>query len=91
MGILYKGARVAVEVDGLLGVEEHSLLRVDLEDEILQGAQTDGVVQPVGLLGRQVLGLAEFIGDSLGGGHHLVHEVVGVDHRALTRLHLAIG
>ena len=90
MGVLHKRACVAVEVDGLLRVEEHGLLRVDLEDEILQGTEADGVVKLVGLLGREVFGLAQFVGDRLGRGHHLVHKVVSVDNGALAALHLAV-
>ena len=39
MGVLDEGARVAVGVDGLAGVEQHGLPGVHLEDEILEGTQ----------------------------------------------------
>ena len=90
VGVLHKRTRVAIEVDGLLRIEEHCLLRINLEDEILQGTESDGVIEFVGLFRRKVFGLAKFVGNDPGCGHHLIHKVIRIDHRALTRLHLAI-
>ena len=44
VGVLHKRTRVAVEVDGLLWIEEHGLLGIDLQDKILQGTQSNGVI-----------------------------------------------
>ena len=61
MGVLDEGAGVAVEVDGLLGVEEHGLLGVHLNDEILQGAKADYMVQAGLFFVGKVCELAAFL------------------------------
>ena len=41
IGVLNEGTCVAVEVNGLFGVEEHVLSGIHFEDEVFEGTQTD--------------------------------------------------
>ena len=91
IGVLYERTRVAVEVDTLLGVEQHVFAGVDLEQEVLEGAHAHDachlvlfVLGHVGVLVSLVNGLACL-------GYHACHQVVGVNHRTLAALHFAVG
>ena len=84
-----KGPVLPFEVDGFLRVEEHRLLGVDLDDEVLEGAQADHVVQPFLLFLADVRELAAFLGGLLRLLVHALDEVVGIDDGSLAGLHLA--
>ena len=90
MGILDERSRVSVEVDGFLRVEEHRLLRIHLDDEILQGAEPYHPEQFVLLLLIHIFKLSELQRCLLCCIVHLLNEVIGIHHRALTGLHLAL-
>ena len=89
VGVLDKGTGVAVEVDRLLGVKEHVLARVDLQQEILKGTESDFAGHLGGLVGRH---LVQMVCGHFGGAlHHGLDQIVGIDNRSLTALHLAFG
>ena len=92
MSVLDEGARVAVEVDALLGVEEHILARVDLQNKVFQGTHSHDAGYLVALLGRDALELVHLVLAHLACVlNHLSHQVVGIDHRSLARFHLSVG
>ena len=91
VGVLNERPSVAIEVDRLLGVEGHVLPRVDLQDEVFQGAEADDADDVVRLLAAEAVELAELVGDVARCGDHLVHQVVRIDDGALAALHLALG
>ena len=80
---------LAVEVDGLLGVEEHGLLGVYLDDEVLEGAKANHVIELLTLRLGDIGQLAAFLGGFLRLFVHALDEVVGVYHRSLAGFHLA--
>ena len=83
MSILDERTCIAVEVDRLLRVEEHCLLRVDLEDEVLQCSKADHSEESILLLGRKVVDLAELHRSLLGGVVHVCNEVVSINYCSL--------
>ena len=91
IGVLDKGACVPVEVNAFLGVEGHVLTRVNLEDEVLQRAQAYTASDFGSFFCRHILALTLLFGDGTGRSDHLVHEVIGIDDRTFTALHLAVG
>ena len=91
IGILDEGTRVAIEVDGLRGIEEHVLSCIHLEDEVLQRAKTDDPRHVLTLLLRHLRTLALLVADLAGVADHLGYQLVGIDDRSLAALHLAIG
>ena len=91
VGVLDKGACVPVEVNTLLGVEGHVLARVNLEDEVLQRAQTYTASDFGGFFSGHILALTLLFGDGSCCSDHLVHKVIGIDDRTFTALHLAVG
>ena len=50
MGILNEWAGVAVNINALRRIEEHTLLRIHFEDEVFQSAHSELLVQNAGLL-----------------------------------------
>ena len=91
MRVLDERTGVAVEIDGFARVEKHRLARIDLEDEILQRAEREHLEELVLLLLRHSFEFAQFQRGLFRRGVHTVEEVVGVDHRAFARFHLAFG
>ena len=91
IGVLDEGTGVAVEVDGLAGVEQHGLPGVHLKDEILQRTQANHAQHIVTLVLGDTLQAARLISHIGGSGNHLVHEFVGIDHSTLAGLHLTVG
>ena len=59
MGVLDEWSRVAVEIDGLFRVEKHRLLRIHLDDEILESSKAYHVIEFVLVFVRHV---GEFAG-----------------------------
>jgi hypothetical protein len=91
MSVLDERTCVAVEVDRLFGVEEHVLAGVDLEDEVFQGTHSHDAGNLL-LLGLRHVGiLASLVADTASIADHQFHQVVGIDHRTLAALHLAVG
>ena len=88
--ILDERAGVAVEIDGLLGVEEHFLLGIDLQDEILQRPEPYRMIEPVLFLLREFSQLSALVRSGLRLLVHLLDKVVGVHHGPLPGLHLAL-
>ena len=87
-----EGPCIAVEVDRLIGVEEHVLARIYLQNEVFQRTHTHLAGYLVGLsLGDIGQGVDFIAGYLLGFAHHGIHQVIGIDHRALATLHLAVG
>ena len=91
VGVLDEGARVTVEVDALGGVEEDVLTGVHLEQEILQRTHAHDAGRLSLVLLAQVGKLAQGVAGRAGLRHHLLDQIVGVHHRALAALHLAVG
>ena len=91
MGVLDEGTRVAVEVDRLARIEEHRLLGIHLEDEVLQGTQTYHRRYSLGLLLRAAVELTQLGRHLARGLDHVGNQVVGIHYRTLARLHLALG
>ena len=59
MSILNERACISVEIDRLLRIEEHGLLRIHLEYEILEGTETDHSEQRILLLFRKIIDLSK--------------------------------
>ena len=91
MGVLDKGAGVAVEVDRLARVEEHRLARIDLQNKIFQCAEAHHVADVGDFPFAQAVELAQLLRHFAGRGDHLADQVVGVHHRSFARFHLAFG
>lgn len=91
VGVLYERAGIAVEVYRFLGIESHILTRVDLQQEIFQRSEPHGLRNLVDLLRGATVKLAQLGRHAAGRGHHLIHQVVGIDDSAFTALHLAFG
>ena len=70
MGILDEGARVAVEVDGLFGIEEHVLAGIHLEDEVFQGTHAHDAGNLVALFLADVIKLSQLFARLSGIGNH---------------------
>ena len=90
VGILDKRTGIAVEVDRLLGVEQHILACINLEDEILKGTQSHDACNLAALLVGHIVKLAEFLACLLCVGNHSGNEVVGINNSTLAALHLTI-
>ena len=80
-----------LQVDAGRRVEEHALLRVHLQQEVLERRQADPFEEPGLLLVAEAVQLAQLLPGLAGLLHHLVHQVVGVHHGALSALHLPAG
>ena len=91
VSILDERTGIAIEVDGFLGVERHVLAGIYLQNEILQRTQTYDAGDVIGLGLRQTVQLTQLATGFLGGVDHLFHQVVSIDYRTLTALHLAFG
>ena len=90
VGVLDERSRVAVEVDRLAGVKQHRLLGVYLEDEVFEGAQSDHRRDSVRLLLGTSVEFAQLGRHLAGRRDHAFDQIVGIDHRALARFHLAL-
>ena len=82
---------MALQIDAGGGVEEHALLRVHLQEEVLQRGQADHLVQGRLLRLAEVVQLAELLAHAARLAHHFVDQVVCVNHGAFAALHLAAG
>ncbi len=89
VGVEAVGPGAPLELDRLLRVEVDRGARVEVENVVLQRRQADDL-GPLGDVAVAQLGPS--LADGVGGeAHHLVDQVVGVDHLALAALHLALG
>ena len=90
-GVLDERAGVTVEVDGLRGIEEHVLARINLEDEVFQRTETDFAGNLVGFCLGDTLQRVDFIlTDFVRVIHHLIHQIIGINHGAFTGFHLTV-
>ena len=89
--VLDKRPRVAVEVDAFLGVEEHVLACVHLKQEVFQRAQPHDACHFGALLLVHVGKLAGLFHRCACLCNHARNQVVGIYHRSLAALHLAVG
>ena len=88
IGVLDEWPGVAVEVDTLGRIEEHVLAWVNLEDEVLERTHAYDACHLTLLVDGHSL---EAVACHCHGVvDHLVHQVVGIDHRSLARLHFAV-
>ena len=86
-----EGTCVTVEINGLSRVEEHILTRIDLEDEVLERTQTYFTSDFVCLVGSDTLqGIDLVLADLTCVFDHLLHQIIGIDYRTLTALHLTV-
>ena len=90
IGVLYERTCVTVEIDTLLRVEEHILAGVNLEDEVLQCAETHDACYLVLLLLAHVIKLAQFVARLACVLYHGSHEFVSIHHSSLAALHLSV-
>ena len=90
MGVLDERTGIAVEVDGFLGIEEHGLLGVHLDDEIFQGSQTERAEELVLLLSAHVGQLAELQRGLFCCVVHLLQQIVRIHDSPLAGLHLTL-
>ena len=91
MGILNERACIAIEVNGLLGIEQHIFPCINLQDEIFEGTHADNAGNLLALILGHVVELTQLHRGLVSILHHQVHQVIGIDNRSLTALHLAIG
>ena len=91
MRILNERPRVPLQAHRLFGVEEHALLGVYFEQVVFQRAHAQHVVKLLQLGIGQAFGFAFFEGGGFGGGNHVAHQLIGVDHGALAGFHFAGG
>ena len=89
VAVLNERTSVAVEINGLFGVEHHSLSRIYLQNKVLKGSVAQNAVE-LSLLGfAEPLSLAKLFTQGAGRGLHFVQQVVGVDYGAFARLHFS--
>ena len=91
VGVLDEGTCVTIEIDALLGVEQHVLSGIHLQDEILEGSHTNDAGNLATLLLSHIVELAQFHRSLIGIADHQFHQVVSINHSAFATLHLAIG
>ena len=91
MSVLDERSRIAVEINRLLGVEQHVLAGIHFQDEIFQGSHTYDAGNLMTLIFCHVVKFTQFHRGFVGIFHHQFHQVIGIHHRSLSRLHLAIG
>ena len=89
VGVLDKRTGVAIEVDRLLRVKRHILARINLQNEVFKRTQTYDACNLGSLSLRNVVELAHLSRNLACIGNHFVHKIIGINHSALTRLHLA--
>ena len=92
VGVLDKRSRIAVKINTLFGIEEHVLARINFENKVFECAKS-----------HFTRNLVCFLLGDVGQGVHLVftqffcfvyhtrHQFVGIHHRTLAALHLAVG
>ena len=90
VGVLDKRSGVSIEVNRLLRVERHILARINLQNEVFKRTQTYDACNLGSLSLRNVVELAHLSRNLACIGNHLVHKIIGINHSALTRLHLAL-
>ena len=91
MSVLDERTGVAIEVDTLLGVEEHVLAGVDLQDEILQGSHTHDACNLVFLVIADAFYFVHLVLAHLSGiANHRGYQVVSVHHGSFAALHLSV-
>ena len=84
--------RVAVEINRLLGVEEHVLAGINLEDEVFEGTHSHDAGNLLCLFLGEVFQLVDLVAAHLAGiSNHLGNEVICIHHGAFAALHLAVG
>ncbi|MDT4854842.1 hypothetical protein FQZ97_891640 [compost metagenome] len=82
--VLDKRPRVPLEVDRLRRVKKHSLFGFHLQQVVFQGAQGHHPVKLFQLLIRKPFGFALLFRDGFRSGDHLLHQLIGIYHGALT-------
>ena len=85
-----EGTGVTIEVDTLLRIEEHILARIDLEDEVLQGTHANNAGNLVALCLTHIVELTQLHRGLVSILYHQCHQVVGINNRSLTTLHLTV-
>ena len=89
IGVLNERTGVSIEVDRFLGIEEHVLLGVNLQEEIFQSSQTNHTGHLRSLLFRH---LPKTVGRHLRRSrHHCVDQIVSIHHCPFARFHLTFG
>ena len=84
MSILDERSCISVEIDRLLRVEKHGLLRIHLHDEVLEGTESDHVEEFVFLILRHICQFAGFCRGFLSLFIHLLDKVIGIYDCSLT-------
>ena len=88
VSILDKRSCITVEVDRFFRVERHVLACIHFQDEVLQSTQTDNTCDVVCLFLSQSVQFAQFTAGFLSCFYHSLHQVVGINNRTFTALHL---
>ena len=83
MCILDKWTSVSVEVDTLAWVKEHSLLRVNLKDKVLERTKTNHCADLVSLLLSAAIKLTELCRHLACSRDHLLYKVISVNNSTL--------
>ena len=81
---------ITVEIDTFLWVEEHVLTGIHLQDEVFQGTHTNDAGNLTSLFLSHIVEFAQFHRGLIGIFHHQSHQVVGINHRPFTTLHLTV-
>ena len=89
MSILDERTGIAVKVDGLLRIEEHGLLRIHLDNEVLKGAKANHTVKLLFLVLGKISKLATLFGSLLCLLIHGLDKVVSIYNGTLAGLHLS--
>ena len=90
VGVLNEGTCISVEIDRLARVEEHSLLGIDLQDKVFERTQTNHSRYSISLLLGATVEFTELVRHLASGRNHISNEVIGINDRTLTRLHLTL-
>ena len=81
--VLDKWAGVTVKVDTLAWIEEHCLLRINLEDKVLKCTKTNHCADLIGLLLGATIEFTELCRHLACSCNHLLYKVVSVNNSTL--------